>query len=178
MAQLATPQRLASYLQMDLDASTANVALDGASATFEREADTKFSSTTHVHTVEGVGQQCISLPRQPVIAVQSLTVDGVTLAAGTDFVRIGPNIYRLVGFGGFTVYPAVVVVTYTYGYVAVPNDVELAVLEIAGGVYQNPTRVVSEQIDDYSVRYQAGTAIEPGPDWRVIAASYRVGAVA
>ena len=173
---LATATRLAGYLQQDLDTYSAQLALDAASDEFEAEADTKFSSTSATYTTEGYGQDVIYLPRQPVIAVQSVTVDGVAV---TDYVKRGPALYRILRWGGVTPYAADVVVVYTYGYTSVPPNVELAVLQIAAELYEHPVQAVqSEQIDDYAVRY-GGTPVQPlGSDWRSIAARYRVGAVA
>src|SRR4051794_39887696 len=112
MAALTTPTRLAGYLQQDLDTYSAQLAVDAASDTFELEADTKFSSTAATYTTEGYGQDAIVLPRQPVIAVQSVTVDGVTV---TDYARRGPALYRILRWGGTTYYAADVVIAYTYG---------------------------------------------------------------
>jgi hypothetical protein len=173
---LTTPARLAGYLQQDLDTYSATLALDAASDTFELEADTKFSSTSTTYTLEGYGQDVIGLPRQPVIAVQSVTVDGVAV---TDYARRGPNLYRILRWGGASYYAADVVVTYTYGYTTAPASVELAVLQLAGDLYQHPLAGVSmEQIDDYLVRYDGNPVQRLTVGWRDIAARYRVGAVA
>jgi L-arabinose isomerase len=173
---LATPTRLAGYLQQDLDTYTANLVLDNASDVFEIEADTKFSSTSAVYTLEGYGQDVISLPRQPVIAVQSVTVDGLAV---TDYQKRGANLYRILRWGGTSSYAADVVVTYTYGYTTVPGSVELAVLQLAAELYERPvSSISSEQIDDYVVRYDGTPVPRLAISWRDIAARYRVGAVA
>lgn len=176
MVHLATPEDLASYLQQDLDASTANLVLSVVSAAFEAAADTKFTSTTHTYTLQGYGQQEINLPRRPVIAVQSVTVDGLPVG---DYVAIGADLYRLLRWGGTSTYASPVVVTYTYGYTTVPDDVRGAVLESAAAAYSNPQMVVRTQIDDYSEqRAPAAGGINLTPSALATAARYRVGAVA
>jgi hypothetical protein len=173
---LTTPVRLAGYLQKDLDTYSATLALDDASDAFELEADTKFSSTAATYTTEGYGQDVIALPRLPVIAVQSVTVDGVAV---TDYARRGANLYRILRWGGTSYYAADVVVAYTYGYTAVPGAVELAVLQLAAELYEHPSAGVSmEQIDDFSIRYDGNRVQGLAVDWRTVAARYRVGAVA
>lgn len=176
MTSLATASDLASYLQQDLDTSTATLVLSIASAELEAAADTKFSSTSATYTVEGTGQQSISLPRYPIIAVQSVTVDGVAV---TDYTRIGSNLYRILRFGGTSPYAAAVVVTFTYGYVTVPDDVKSAVLEMAAQAYVNPTLAMREQIDDYSVQRSVSIGgVGLTPRAATVAGRYRIGAVA
>jgi hypothetical protein len=176
VTSLATASELASYLQQDLDTSTAVLVLSVASAELEAAADTKFSSTAATYTVEGVGQRYISLPHYPIIAVQSVTVDGV---ATTDYTRIASTLYRIVGFGGVSAYAAAVVVTYTYGYTAVPDDVKGAVLEMAAQAYANPERAVREQVDDYVVqRVPTAGGVGLTSYAATVAARYRIGAVA
>lgn len=176
MAQLATAGDLASFLQQDLDTSTANLVLTIASAEFEAAADTRFASTTATYTVEGTGQQIITLPRLPVIAVQSVTVDGVAV---TDYSVVGATLYRLAGFGGATAVAPGVVVTYTHGYTTVPDDVRGAVLEMAAQAYDNPTRQAREQIDDYAAQSApGGGGVGLTPHAQRVAGRYRIGAVA
>lgn len=174
---LATAPELASYLQQDLDASTANLALTTASGLFEREANTKFASTAATWVVEGCGQTVLAIPHYPLISITQVRVDSAVISS-TDYSLVGQNLYRLAGWGGRLWHPQKVEVDLTYGYTSVPDEVKLAALDIAAGLYQNPTSAVSEQIDDYTVRYEAGTAILPGPDWQEIAAKYRFGGFA
>ena len=58
-------------------------------------------------------------------------------------------------------------VTYTHGYPAGDQRLQLArsaVLSLAAGSYSNPTGAVREQVDDYSVQYEAMAArLEASP---------------
>lgn len=166
----ATPTELASYLQKDLDTSSATQALTLASADFAGAANTAFESTAVTYQTEGSSGGRLVLPFQPIIAVSAVRVAGVTV---TDYTRIGQIMYRLNRWGGWVFPPALVEVDLTHGYTSVRDDVKLAVLEIAGGIYENPTPtgIASETIDDYSVKYN-GTPIYPGRPWREVAASY------
>src|SRR5690349_8660718 len=113
---LATASELAGFMQQDLDTYSAEQALTAASAMFEAEADTKFSVTAATYTTQGYGQQEISLPRRPVVAITSVTVDGLAV---TDYSAIAGDLYRIVRWGGTAAYASTVVVSYTYGYATV-----------------------------------------------------------
>lgn len=190
MTQLATPSELASWLQQDLDASTANLLLTLASARFELESGTKFSATAGTYQVEGRGQPVIALPRTPVISVTAVRVAGVTLAA-SEYTLVISNLYRVIGWGrifgptiatapyvGFP--PDLVEVDYTYGYATVPDDVKGAVLETAGVAYNSPDpSALAEAIDDYSVRSSAdGGGLQLAPGAQLLAEYYRSGGFA
>lgn len=163
MPQYATASELASYLQQDVDTSTANLLLTMASSEFDNAADTTFVATTVTHIEVGHGSRIITPPFKPVIAVTAIRIDGV---AFTDFTtiksRIGYwRICRASGFGwwvglstwnGFP--PQSIEVDLTYGYTAATDLVKAAVLETAGQAYQQPTGVIiGETIDDYRVQY-------------------------
>jgi hypothetical protein len=171
MVQYATASELACYLQKDLDTASAVQALTLASADFSGAADTWFTATTTTwSTIYAHGCWELELPFRPVTSVSAVRVNGVVITGWT--LRCG-FLYRLAGFGyRYTLLPDQVDVDLTYGYAAVPDDVKLATLEIAAGLFDNPTGVVSEAIDDYTVRYN-GTPIVPGRPWRDVAASYR-----
>ena len=171
MAQYATPEELASYLQKDLDTSTANQALTLASGTFASEADTYFTAQTVTWSTTICYVAAVELPFKPVTAVSAVRVNGVAVTGWT----LRKNaLYRPAGFGTWNYYiPDLLEVDLTHGYTTVPDDVKLAVLEIAGGLYENPTSIVaSESIDDYTVRYN-GKPVTPGRPWRDVAADYR-----
>lgn len=166
----ANESELASYLQQDLDTATATLALTTASATFSRAADVWFTATSVTWKATVAGATEIELPFNRVTAVSAVRVNGVVV---TGWTLVNGVLYRTAGFGTAWAWPpAALEVDVVHGEVTVPDDVKLAVLEIAGGIYSNPTGVVSESIDDYSVRYN-GTPISPGRPWRDVAADYR-----
>lgn len=170
MAKYATESELASYLQKDLDTASATLALTLASGEFSAEAETWWAATTATYTVTGYGCTEIELPYRNVTTVAEVRVNGVAVTGWT--LRVG-TVYRLAGFGYRFAYPPDQVdIDLTHGYTIVPDDVKLATLEIAAGLYDNPTSVASESIDDYTVRYN-GTPILPGRPWREVAAGYR-----
>lgn len=178
MAPYATPPELASYLQKDLDLASAILALDTATAVFIGEAGVPFEATAMTYSAPVRGDREVFLPG-PVSAVAEVRLNGVALVEGTGYTLAGDVLYAVSRFGSHCAWPPdQLEVDLTRGHAAVTNDVKLAVLQIAAENYEHPgagavTR--TEQIDDYSatVRYQAGTAILPGPDWREIAAKYR-----
>lgn len=152
----ATPTELASWLQADLDTSTATLALQTASAMFSTRANTMFVPTTVTYQVMGTGFWQLRLPYWPIISVQQVRIigQGGTLTV-TDYTRIRATLFRLAGFGVWGMYPPdLVEVDLTHGYSTTPDDVKGAVLESAGNAYRSPDNTVnSESIDDYSIKF-------------------------
>ena len=172
MAMYATPTELAGYLQQDLDTYTATQALTLASAEFNRAADTAFTPTNVTWTTDVWGHLTVELPFYPVTAVSAVRVNGVT---ATGWSLRNGRIWRPSGFGfPYSWQLDVLEVDLTYGYASVPDDVKLAVLEIAAANYEHPSTAISEQIDDYRTQYDPEHRIGPaGRPWQDVAASYR-----
>jgi hypothetical protein len=172
MVMYATPTELAGRLEKDLDTYTATQALTLASAEFSAAADTWFSSTSVTWTASSYGCTELELPYYPVTAVSAVRVNGVTVTGWS--LRNG-TLYRSAGFGyRYSWPPDVIDVDLTHGYTSVPDDVKRAVLDMAAADYDNPTKVASEQVDDYRITYYNGTPIAPsGRPWAEVAASYR-----
>lgn len=173
MVQYATASELASYIQADVDTSTANLLLQLASAEFNSEADTTFVSTTATWSEAGNGSRILEVPWRPITAVSAVRIAGVTV---TDYTRIKQRFYRSNGWGtvcGFP--PDLVEIDLTYGYSSVPDDVKAAVLETAASAYQQPSSAVAaESIDDYRVRYNSDSGgVQLTPYAKDIAAGYR-----
>lgn len=152
----ATPADLASFLKMDVDTSTATLALQTASQMFSIRANTMFAPTTITYQVVGLGYRQLYLPFRPISAVTAVRIinqfSGTTTI--TDYSRIKTVLYRLIGFGVPGMFPPdMVEVDLTYGYAAPGDDVKGAVLESAAIAYDNPDPATnSEQIDDYVVK--------------------------
>lgn len=155
MAMYASTAELASYMQQDLDASTATLALTIASDLFATRANTRFEATNATtYTRPGDGSCELFLPHTPVASVSAVRINGVAI---TDYTRIGDVLYRSAGFGWpYAFPPDKVEVDYTHGENAPTDSVKGVVLETAAAIYSSPDiTVVAEQIDDYSVRTAA-----------------------
>lgn len=157
----ATASELASYLQQDVDTSTANLVLQVCSQLFSTRADTMFTATTVTYQVAATGGTRLRLPFRPVTAVSAVRV--VSATAGTtvltDYTRIKSVLFRAAGFGAYyAIPPDMVEVDLTHGYATVPDDVKGAVLESAGAAYSSPdVTVKSESIDDYTISSSANS---------------------
>jgi hypothetical protein len=154
--QYATASELASYIQSDVDTSTAVLLLQLASAEFNREADTSFTPITATWSEAGNGGLVMIVPWRPITAVTAVRIAGTTV---TDYSRIEQRFYRTGGWGSPWAFPPdLIEIDLTYGYATVPDEVKAAVLETAAQAYQQPaSTIAAESIDDYRVRYNANT---------------------
>jgi hypothetical protein len=181
--QLATPEDLASFLQQDLDLSTATLLVEVATAVVQQAAGGQ-------RIVQVVGDVCsilstsdswLDLPQIPVTAVTSVVLDGLTLTVDTDYKRFGNRLWNRYGWQNKLgwVYgwdwrpsyapfgtpwtgqePSLSAVTYTHGYASGSQELQLgrgAVLAL-GRAYMNPSGVTHEKIDDYMVAFDAMSA--------------------
>lgn len=178
MVQYATPSELASYLQQDLDASTANLVLTLASWQFSQAADTWWSPQTVTYKQVGTYATELVLPFDPVTAVSAVRINSVVV---TGYTLIKNTLYRSAGFGTPRNNPPdLLEVDLTHGFTAATDDVKAAVLDTAASAYASPdSGVISEQIDDYAVRRRAESGgVQLTPYAQTLARSYRVPAVA
>jgi hypothetical protein len=173
----ASAVELAGRLEKDLDTYTATQALTLASGEFSAAADTWWTPTTTTWSTTVAGATEVRLPFTNVTAVSAVRVNGVVT---TGWTLVAGVLYRTAGFGTWYAYPpALLEVDLTYGYTTVPDAVKRAVLDMAAADYENPTKAMSERIDDYQITYFTGTPIAPsGRPWREVAAGYRGIAVA
>lgn len=174
--QLATPEQLASALQQDLDASTANLWLNAATAVVQDAAGGQriVQVVADTATLLGTTDSWLDLPQIPVTAVTSVTLDGTVLAAvaaggtTTGYRRHGNRLWRGDGWQTYCGEPSTVVVVNTHGYATGSQELELgrsAVLGLAKVAYSNPSGAKSEAIDDYRVAYEAvAAALEASPN--------------
>lgn len=172
MAQYATPTELAGALQKDLDSYSANQALDRATERFARRAHARWAATAGTLTTPATFATSILIPTRQVTAVTAVKVNGTPIAV--DYTLRMRRVYRLSGFGNPYAWPPdEVTIEYTYGYAAVTDDVKDAVLSLAASIYEHPdAAVVSESIDDYTVRFDGNAIVLSGKDWREVADHY------
>lgn len=159
--QLATPEELASLLQSDLDASTANLLLDLATGIVQGAVGGQRLvevTDTALLDVTDPWDPWLDLPQRPVRSVATVELDGVAV---TDWRLRNQRLWRLIGWVSALCEPSQVAVTYTHGYPAGSPYLQTAramTLSLAQAGYGNPSAVESEAIDDYRVSYAEALA--------------------
>ena len=160
--QLATPEDLASLLQKDLDAATATLLVEIATAVVQAEVRQRLVQVVDdTATLLGSAESWLDLPQRPVTEVKSVTIDGEPVAEGSgsgDYRRFGSRLWRDGGWATRWTEPSTVEVVYTHGYAPDAQELQLArgaELSIIRDWYDNPSSVTSEKIDDYAATYSA-----------------------
>lgn len=173
--QLCTPEQLASALQSDLDASTANLWVNAATAVVQEAAGGQriVQVVGATLTVMGTTESWLALPQIPVTAVTSVTLDGVALSAGTatgTYRKVGSRLWRDIGWACDIYAPSEAVIVCTHGLAAGRQELEFgrsATLGLAKQAYVNIGGAKSERIDDYAVVYAEMSAVmEASPNLR------------
>jgi hypothetical protein len=176
---LATADDLADYLQSEVPLSAAVRALRTASADIRRWTRQTITRVDNDTVLLGGGDRVLALPQRPVVvdAEHPLTVvelaDGggidFTAVEDRDFTRLGEELTR-----GYPWYPADrymgwpfsrvrgvwaprVRVTYSHGYLEVPDDIVGVCLDLAAATVSNPGRLRSESVGSVSVTYTVET---------------------
>lgn len=161
--QLASPADLAALLHIDeadLHVPAATLLIECATAVVQEAAEQRIVRATSTVTLEPSPGRWLWLPQLPVVSVESVELDGTTLASGDYHLR-GHRLWRESGWQLLTSPPSEVAVAYTHGYAPGAQELQRArqaVVALAGAVYANPTGASREQIDDYAVAYEAISA--------------------
>lgn len=177
--QLATPEDLASLLKLDWAVLTA---AERATVTLLVECATAVvqSAAGGQRIVEVVGDtavvlagagQFLSLPQFPVQSVASVNYNGSLMAAGTAGYRLrGSRLFRRCGWSDDPLDMFEATVVYTHGYPTGAQELQLArgaVLGLIRDVYDNPTGLKAESVDDWSATYSAlSTHMDGSPTLR------------
>lgn len=169
--QLASPEDLASLIQQtDLDRATCELVIEAATAVIQAITGQRIVlvEDDEVEVPAPVGTS-LWLPQRPIVAVSSVTLDGVALTEGTSsgaYRRALSGLWRECGWAS-RCGPTLATVVYSHGYAAGDQRLQLArsaVLSLAKGAFVNPDGVFSEKIDDYSVAYErSAAALEASP---------------
>jgi hypothetical protein len=109
-------------------------------------------------TIMGTTDSWLELPERPVTAVSEVAIDGSPVA---DWKRFGARLWRQCGWASCPYEPATVTLTYTHGYPADDEALELAtkmVYGLAANMFANPVPAsAGVSIDDYREQFfQAG----------------------
>lgn len=167
--QLATPQDLASLLQLDYASlsaaqqATMLMLVELATAKVQRAAGGQRIvdlTDTAVIDVDPCGEwdPYLPLPQFPVRSVSAVLVEGVAVI---DYRLSSQMLWRSAGWQALWSQPTQVKVTYAHGYptgsqwLQLARDSTLALAKLGWG---NPGGVTSEAIDDYRVTYAEADA--------------------
>ncbi len=164
MALLITTEDLATLLQDTVDESHASLACALASGIVSGYTGQTIALTVHTHTLPVTQGGVVVLPQRPVRAVDTVTVDGVDLAADAwTWDGMSPQVIipalayrRRVALGTVAYIPQLTstdvtaTVEYTAGYAEVPDDVRAVALGQAAAIVRNPDGLSSESVADYS----------------------------
>lgn len=168
--QLATPQDLASFLQLGAYASlsadkqaTLTMLVELATAKVQRAAGgQRIVATTTTGAVidlqPGYDDCYVPLPQLPVRAVASVALNGTAV---TDYYLRSQCLWRATGWSGWSYIPPQLITTYDHGHLAGAQALQLArnyVLQLARGGWGNPLGQTSKAIDDYRVTYAEADA--------------------
>lgn len=147
MESLVTPEEFAAYLQRDLDRSTAEVAVAGASGVVRQWCRWNITRTTESMEVDSGGSQYINLPTLHLRDVNSLTVAGELVDASSYTWSRAGQLYRAQGWPrGFRMVDAVV----DHGYDDIPDEIRIVVLSLAARYYVNPEGLRSKTVGNAS----------------------------
>lgn len=171
---LATPSDLASLLQQDLDTATATLLLQAATAVVQATVGQRLVQVANdvvaLDLDENDSGPYLDLPERPVTAVTTVLVGGTAVTDYSPQLRRN-RLWRAYGWRSPLTYypsqPSQVTVTYSHGYAPTDQRLQLArsaTLQLAASAYANPGGAIREQIDDYSVAYEAAaTRMEASP---------------
>lgn len=123
------------------------------------------------------GSELLVLPQWPVLAVDLVEVlqpDGTWLAQDpATWTWTSEGLLRRIAspvisgypypgqfptFAAWPVNPRSVRITYDHGYAVIPDSLRMVCMSAASRIWANPTGVVSESIESYSVRYDSNRA--------------------
>lgn len=168
--QLATPQDLASFLQLGAYASltaekqaTLLMLVELATAKVQRAAGGQrivaaTSTGVVIDLPSGYCDDYVLLPQLPVRSVASVLLNGTAV---TDYYLRSHSLWRLVGWSGYSFTPPQITTTFTHGHIAGSQALQLGrnyALELARGGWGNPLGQTSKAIDDYRVTYAEADA--------------------
>jgi hypothetical protein len=155
---LVTTTKLASLVGA-IDEAKAATVIEAATAVVQAAAgqDLLFLADDPAEIPGDIASE-LHLPQRPVTEVASVTLDGEPV---TDYVRQGSKLWRACGWQPCPGRPSTVAVTYSHGYQADDQRLELArsiCLVLAVAAYQNTAGATSERVGDYAIAYEAATA--------------------
>jgi hypothetical protein len=171
---LADPARLAAWLPVPADDPKLLEALRSASSRFAGAVRHPVRLVTgDTTTLYGDCTDRLLLPAAPVLVVTSVTVDGVALAAGTEYkVRRDAGVLRRIG--GVWDDWAEVDVVWDHGYDPIPEDVQEVVIDQARTIFRVQPGVQTVQAGGEAITYGAQAAVGVTSQWSTAVEKYQL----
>lgn len=155
MEPLTTFEVLGDHLQQNLDDAQgpAELALTSASAVIRRHCRQTLSLVEDDEVnLQGTWDMLLALPQRPVLEVTAvagpIAAPAVSLPLVGPFPIQGDAIWRRYGWFGPQQH---VTVTYTHGFVKIPDEIVAVCLNLAARVLDNPLSKQSESYTGHSV---------------------------
>jgi hypothetical protein len=180
--QLASPADLGTLLGLggDLDVAKATLLVEIATAIVQaatgRPAQRLVAVSSETITLTGTVGSWLDLPQRPVTAVEAVELDGVAVilgaagSGGSTYRLRGDRLWRGDGWQTYVGEPSEVEITYSHGYAADDQRLQLArsaVLGLIRGAYDNAEGRTSVRIDDFAAAYDVMSArMEASPHLR------------
>lgn len=167
--RFATVDDLALLLQSStVDVATAELLLESATAVIQAVTGQRIVEVVDDVVVLDLDEyddrdRYLLLPERPVTAVSAVVLGASTVTDFSAQLRRS-RLHRVGGWRSTSTWsgsPSTVTVTYTHGYPEGDQRLQLArsaALSLAAGAYANPSGAIREQIDDYSVAYEAASS--------------------
>lgn len=175
--QLASPGDLASLLQKDVDTASAVLAIEICTAVIQVACGGRriVRVVNDSEEIWGSFDRVLRLKNAPIVSITSVTYNGSALSQGTasgTWRRAKYGVWRDLGWAETCGEPLATTVVYTHGYAPGAQELQIgrgACLGLARGLFENPSGVVREQIDDYSVAYaEAEAALDASPSLKAL----------
>lgn len=171
---LADPDDLAAWLGVPADDPKLRKALAAASSRFRGAVRHPVSLVTaDPFTLDGNGMESLLLPAAPVLAVDSVTLDGVALTAGEDYDWSADGFLRRLG-GCWPDRLRCVQGLTDHGYAVIPEDIQEVVIDQARAMYRLEPGIAAKTVGGQSVQFGTQAAIGVTAQWTAAVERYRL----
>lgn len=168
---LAEPAELAVFLEAPATDPKLLAALRAATRRFRGAVRHPVSKVVgDTVALDGTGQEVLQLPAAPVLAVQSVTVDGAAL----EGVRVRRSSGVLLHPSGCWPDWSEITVTYDHGHDPVPEDVTEAVIDQARAIYRLDPAIQQITTGTESVSFAATAAVGITAQWQSAVEAHRL----
>ena len=149
LAQLSDVEAWLGLQPGNADEALLSRLITAASTFVETWCSRNFAITEFKDYRDGNGKTFMTMQQAPVIAVNTLTISGMTIpatqpAAGNGYFLASKRLY-LIGYQ-FTRGYANVIVDYTAGFATIPTDISQAVIELVAMRYRERDRIGTSSV--------------------------------